>query len=53
MDRDFLRDRIAVLKTQIVEYETVITNVNTGVIFSYTLDTGQTRQTVTRQNISV
>jgi len=33
-------------------YETAIAALSTGTTQSYTLDTGQTRQTVTRQHVS-
>ncbi len=52
MDRTYLTERIAVTKTTIEAYEDAITalGVNGGVQ-SYTLDTSQSRQTVTRADI--
>ena len=46
----FLQARIATIETQIAAYEDAITAVTSGVQ-SYTLDTGQTRQVVTRFDI--
>lgn len=51
MDRDFIQARIDATKTQIVAYETAADALVTGVQ-SYTLDTGQSRQTVTKLDIS-
>lgn len=47
----YLLDRIKTLKVIIDNYETAIEAVTAGGIQSYTLDTGQTRQTVTRANL--
>lgn len=53
MDRDFIKERITATKAQIVAYEDAITALGTqGGVVSYTLDTGQSRQTVTRADIS-
>lgn len=52
MDTAWLKQRIEVTKTQIVEYETAATDLASGVIQSYTLDTGQTNQTVTKASIN-
>ncbi len=52
MDETFLRERIASTKAIIIELETAMANLVSGAILSYTLDTGQTRQTVTRLEIS-
>lgn len=52
MDATFLQDRITALKAQIVAVEGAIVALNTDLsIQSYTIDTGQGRQTVTRQDI--
>lgn len=51
MDRVFLQARIDATKAQIVAYEDAITTLASGVQ-SYTLDTRQNRQTVTRADIS-
>jgi len=52
MDRAFIQERITVTKALIVEYETAVTELGIqGGIQSYTLDTGQSRQTVTRADI--
>ncbi len=53
MDRAFLVDRITATKAQIVAYEDALLAFGTnGAIQSYTLDTGQSRQTVTRADLS-
>ena len=52
MDETFLRERIAATRAIIIELETAMANLVSGAILSYTLDTGQTRQTVTRLEIS-
>lgn len=52
MDQDFIQDRITATKAQIVAYETAIEALATGGVQSYTLDTGQSRQTVTRLDLS-
>jgi len=46
----FLEERIAANKAIILKYETAISTILAGAE-SYTLDTGQSRQTVTRSNI--
>lgn len=51
MDGTFLDERITATKLAIVEYEAALAALATGVQ-SYTLDTGQTRQVVTRHNIT-
>lgn len=48
MDSQFLLDRIAATKSAIVAYEAAIMALTTDGISQYSLDTGQTRQTVTR-----
>jgi hypothetical protein len=47
MDRTFIQGRIDATKAQIIAYENAATALAGGVQ-SYTLDTGQDRQTVTR-----
>lgn len=51
MDRDFIQSRIDATKAQIIAYETAIEALATGGVQSYTLDTGQSRQTVTRLDL--
>lgn len=50
-DRAFWEERIAKKKEAIIAYETAITAVAGGAQ-SYSLDTGQTRQVVTKANIT-
>lgn len=52
-DNDWLDARIAATATLIETYETELLAITSGVKESYTLDTGQTRITVTRSNLSV
>lgn len=51
-DTAWLEARITQTKTLIVAYESAILVLATGAVQSYSLDTGQTRQTVTKQQIS-
>lgn len=51
MDRAFVQERITAAKAQIVAYDDAITALVTGGIQSYTLDTGQSRQVVTKLDI--
>lgn len=52
MDNAFLTERIAQTKLIIVAYEdAILALTGAGAIESYTIDTGQTRQTVTRSNL--
>lgn len=51
MDAEFTAERIAAIKAQIIAYEDALTALATDNITSYTIDTGQTRQTVTRRDI--
>ncbi len=51
LDGTFLKERITKTKAIIVAYEDAITAISTGGIETYTLDTGQSRQTVTKQNL--
>ena len=48
----FLSDRSAVIKAQIVAYEDAITAIVSGGAQSYSLDTGQSRQSVTKLDVS-
>ena len=53
MDRAYLVNRIAVTKTIIEAYEDAVLALGVaGGVESYTLDTGQSRQTVTRADLS-
>lgn len=51
MDSDFIAARKAAILTQIEAYETAIAALSSGIL-SYTIDTGQTRQNVTQQNLT-
>ena len=52
MDREFLTGRITATKSLIIAYEDALTAIGAaGGVQSYTLDTGQSRQTVTRADI--
>ena len=50
MNRTFLQERIDATKAQIVAYENAALALSAGVQ-SYTLDTGQSRQTVTKLDL--
>jgi len=50
-ENDWLDARIVRTRTLIAAYEDAIETLAAGA-FSYTLDTGQTRQSVTRSNVS-
>jgi hypothetical protein len=49
-DREWLMDRIAATKALIIKYEEAIDAISTGAQ-SYSLDTGQTRQVVTKAQL--
>lgn len=51
MDREWLEARIATTKVLIVAYEDAILALSTDGVFQYSLDTGQTRQMVTKQQL--
>lgn len=51
MDRAFLEDRITATKAQIVAFEDAVLALASGTVQSYTLDTGQSRQTVTKLDL--
>lgn len=50
MSREFIKDRIAATKLQIVSYEVALDALASGVQ-SYSLNTGQSQQSVTRASI--
>ncbi len=52
MDSAFLQGRIDATEAIIIAYETAILAFSTSQIMSYTMDTGQSRTVVTRQNIN-
>lgn len=52
MDRDFLQNRITAAKALVIAYEQAVDALSAaGGVQSYTLDTTQSRQTVTRADI--
>lgn len=52
MDREFTKERIAATKALIVAYEDAVTALSAqDGVQSYSLDTGQSTQSVTRANI--
>lgn len=52
-DAAWILERIAATKLAIIAYEEAIFALSSGGIYSYTLDTGQTKQTVTKQQLSM
>lgn len=52
MDRTFITDRITATKAQIIAFEDAALALATNQIQSYTMDSGQTRQVVTRLNLT-
>ena len=52
MDREFLQARITATQALIVAYEDGILALTTGGVQSYTLDTGQSRQIVTKFDLA-
>lgn len=52
MDANFLQERIEATKALIIAYEDAILNLTTNGVQSYTLDTGQSRQTVTKNDVN-
>lgn len=52
MDVAFIKERITATKALIVTYEDALLAITTGGAESYTLDTGQSRQTVTKLDIA-
>lgn len=51
-DVAWIQARIDATKALIIAYEDAILALSAGGIYSYTLDTGQTKQTVTKQQLS-
>ena len=52
MDRAFLQEMIDAIQEQIRAYNAAILALTTGQVQSYSLDTGQTKQTVTKNNLA-
>lgn len=52
MDAAFLQERITATKAEIVALENAAIDLSSGAIISYTIDTGQSRQVVTRSSVS-
>lgn len=52
MSTDFLQERIDATKALIVAAEEAVLALMSGAIQQYTMDTGQTRQVVTKANIT-
>lgn len=52
MDNTFLQSRITATQAQIVVYEDAVTALGSGNIQTYTLDTGQSRTTVTKLELN-
>jgi hypothetical protein len=52
MDASFIQDRITATKALIVAYENAIDAIVSGTVQSYTLDTGQSKQTVTKIDLN-
>jgi len=51
MDKTYLQSRITAVKAQIESYETAILAISSGGVEEYTLDTGQTRTRVKKQDL--
>lgn len=51
MDAAFLTARIEKVKAIIIAYQDAILAISSGAVQSYTIDTGQTRQTVTKMDL--
>jgi len=49
----WLEERIAATANLIEQYEAAILALSSGAVLSYTIDTGQTRQTVTKQQLNI
>lgn len=47
----YIRDRMAAIQVMIEEYETAITALASGTTRSYTINTGQTVETVTKKDL--
>jgi hypothetical protein len=52
MDTTFLTQRLTVTKERIERIEVAIAELESGLIQSYTMDTGQSRQVVTMVNLT-
>ena len=51
-DSTFVQARITAIQAQIVAYETAMTALSSGKVKSYSLNTGQTTQSVTKRDLS-
>lgn len=51
-DSEWIEARLAGARATVVALETAINALTVDGVASYTIDTGQTRQTVTRQNVA-
>lgn len=51
MKQEFLKQRITALELAIVAYEDAILQLSTGTVLTYSLDTGQTKQSVTKVDV--
>lgn len=49
---EWLQSRITATKAMIEEYESAVIALSTGTVKSYTLNTGQTTQSVTKKDVS-
>lgn len=47
----FISDRMTAIQAMIVAYETAITSLSSGTTKSYTINTGQTTETVTKKDL--
>ena len=52
MDCTFLKERIASTKAQIIVYEDAILSLESGEVQTYSLNTGQTTQSVTKFDVA-
>lgn len=52
MDQSFWLDQLTAAKAMVVAYNAAILALATSNVLSYTLDTGQSRQTVTRNDLA-
>jgi hypothetical protein len=50
MDPDFCNEQITILKAQIAAYQAVLTQLSDNPNKAYSLDTGQTKETVTKKD---
>lgn len=51
MDNDFINEQITIVKAQITAYNAALTALITGGVQSYSIDTGQSIQKVTKLDI--